>query len=105
LEDGEVNFRKNGGLCKESVILKPCDNYYSLMNPADSFKNEISRGAENLGAIKRSILCSSIIDKCHGGKLIAACDNTGILQVNNMNSGNLISSLTSHQNKLLISKI
>jgi len=38
-------------------------------------------------------------------KLIAFVDNSGILQVNNVNSGNLLMSLTNQTNKLLVSRI
>ena len=54
------------------------------MSQADSFKNELSRGAENLGAIKRSIFSSSMVvdldsKNKNEQKMIAICDNSGIL--------------------------
>lgn len=51
---------KYNGKCKESIILEPDVRYERLMTMADNFKNDLSRGAENLGAIKRQIFCSDL---------------------------------------------
>jgi WD40 repeat protein len=50
---GGQEFSETGGRCKESVIVKPCGRYYALMSQSDAFKNQLSRGVENLGAVKR----------------------------------------------------
>ena len=83
LEGNSVN-----GQCKESIIIKPDEKYQKLISAADNFKNELSRGVENLGAIKRQIFCSDMMSRNKQqnsfqqgeiDKLIALSDNAGIL--------------------------
>lgn len=109
-------FSRRGGRCKESIIMEPDPRYDRLISVADGFKNDLSRGAENLGAIKRRVICSDLIKRLRKNQLpkdqldaekeqdrmIALCDNAGILQVNNLNSGNLLFSLTNKRNKVMI---
>jgi len=58
-----LSYSEVAGKCKESIIIKPCDRYHKLKTAADKFKDEYSRGAENFGAIKRSIFSCCISDK------------------------------------------
>jgi hypothetical protein len=34
------------GACKDSIIIKPCDNAEKLISKLDAFKNELARGSE-----------------------------------------------------------
>ena len=110
-------YSRHGGRCKESIIMEPDPRYNRYLSVADAFKNDLSRGAENLGAIKRRVICSDLIKRLRKNqiskdpeeaekeqdRMIALCDNSGILQVNNLHSGNLLFSLSNKKNKLMLS--
>lgn len=70
---------KTPGKCKQSVILQPCDRYEALMDDQDQFKNELANGNTFLGGLVRNIKSAAIKSEEHGSKIIAVCDNSGVM--------------------------
>ena len=104
-----------GGRCIESVTFKGCSNYEKLMSKRDAFKHDLTGNGQH--AVKRTLVCAAIskseVDQARSGdratpgraskQVIALCDQTGILQMNNFTTGNLITSLSNKRNKAEIS--
>lgn len=121
---GNSGYSENGGRCKEQVVVQPDSKVHEkLMSKADAFKNLINIGNSSINAVKRNIFASAIKQRCKGGPahkhqdndhgdafnpedyVVALCDNAGIVQINNLFSGNLLFSMTNKKNKLVFSAL
>jgi hypothetical protein len=108
---------ESAGKCKTSIMIKPCERYEHLKSKADVFKDELARGEETKGALTRKIAASAVLELSNPGHkfsyknndkhttgpkscLISLCDNSGIMQINNLHSGSLLMSLSNRDNKL-----